>query len=61
MAVEDSHNVIKAMNDEHEADSYIAGLLKDPAMRADMEQAGNPYNHEAGILPPAPSAPEMER
>ena len=57
MAVEDSYKLIHQMV----ADDYFKELLKDPDMKADMERAENPYNHEAGILPPAPSAPEMER
>lgn len=39
MAIEDSSKLIKEMNDQHEAEDYINGLLKDPAMKADMERA----------------------
>ncbi len=49
------------MKNRSEADDYINGLLKDPEMKADMEQAQNLFNREPGILSPAPSTPEMER
>ena len=42
MALEHSYNLIKDLNDQHEVDDYIEGLLKDPEMRADMERAEQP-------------------
>lgn len=38
MAIEDSYKVIHQLA----ADDYINGLLKDPAMQADMERAAEP-------------------
>ena len=31
MAAQDSHNLIKDLNDRHTAEEYIEGLLKDPS------------------------------
>jgi hypothetical protein len=39
MSIENSAKLIKEIADRKEADDYIEGLLKDPAMRADMERA----------------------
>jgi hypothetical protein len=38
MSIEDSSKLIKEIADRREADDYFEGLLKDPAMRADMER-----------------------
>jgi hypothetical protein len=39
MSVEDSANLIKEIADRKDADDYFEGLLKDLAIRADMERA----------------------
>jgi hypothetical protein len=57
MAQENSYKLIEQMN----ADSYEAEMMKDPDFRADRERAEHLYNQEQGIVPPAPSTPDMER
>jgi len=69
MATENSHNIIKELNDQHEADEYFSGLLKDPAMRADMEQAEqaeqpskwDTLTQDMGAVQPPVAEMEMER
>jgi len=64
MAIENSYNLIKDLNDQHTAEEYIEGLLKDPEMQADMERAEQPdkwsdITQDMGAV--QPPAPEMER
>ena len=61
MSIQNSHELIKQMV----AEDYINGLLKEPEMRANMEQAEQPsmwgaVSTNAEVLPPEP-ATEMER
>ena len=67
MSLEHSRKIIKEIADRREGDSYFEELLKDPDMRADMEQeAAKPNKWDAldlGTVQPEPPAPakEMER
>lgn len=66
MALQDSDKLFKAMNDRSDADDYINGLLKDPAMQVDMEQAAQPVTWQQaaeGIEPVGQREPngELER
>ena len=69
MSLQHSRTLIKEIADRKEVDSYFEELLKDPDMRADMEQeAAKPNKWDAlmqdlGTVQPEPTAPakEMER
>ena len=68
MSLEHSQKLINEIADRKEADGYIDGLLKDPAIRADMEQAQQQGKWEelskdiGTIQQPAPAQEqEMER
>lgn len=63
MSLEHSHKIIKDIADRREADAYFEELLKDPAMRADMERAEaeaagqdkwDALMKEGGIVAPEP-------
>ena len=68
MSLEHSQKLINEIADRKEADDYITGLLKDPEMRADKEQAEQQSKWEdlskdiGTIQQPAPAQEqEMER
>ena len=64
MSLEHSRNLIHDIAITREAEDYIEGLLKDPEMRADMEQAASKWDalmKDSDTIAPEPPPPEMER
>ena len=63
MSLEYSRNLINEIAGKKEAEEYINGLLKDPDMQADMEQANkwDSLTEERGMITTAQPEPELER
>ncbi len=63
MSLEYSRNLINEIAGRKEVDEYVSGLLKDPDMRADMEQASkwDGLTQERGMVAPAQEETELER
>ena len=62
MSLEYSRNLINEIAGKKEAEEYINGLLKDPDMQANMEQANkwDSLTEERGMITPAQPEPELE-
>ncbi len=63
MSVDHSHKLIHEIAAQREADDYVEGLLKDPAMRGDMERAASKWDSlmkDTDTIAPAPPPPSRE-
>ena len=62
MSLEYSRNLMNEIAGKKEAEEYVNGLLKDPDMQANMEQANkwDSLTEERGMITPAQPEPELE-